>query len=51
MFDYRPLYHILLDASEEAIKEIDAQNFGRARDILIKAQRDAEDIYIEAEKE
>ena len=49
--DFKPLYHIMLIASEDALKQIDDRNYGLARDILIKAQRDAEDMYIEAGEE
>jgi len=49
MIDYKPLYHLLLNASEDAIKAIDAQNFGQAKEILIRAEQDAEEAYLQQE--
>ena len=47
MVDYAKLYHLMVDAAENAISAIDAQNYGAAKDILIRAEREAEDRYIE----
>ena len=46
--DYEALYHLMVDASERAIEAIERQNFGTAKDILIRAQQDAEELYISA---
>ncbi len=48
MVDYKTLYHIMIDGAENAIEAIDAQNYGAAKDILIRAEREAEEAYIEA---
>ena len=40
-------YTSLFNAVTLAIAEIDDQNYGNARTILIKALREAEDYYIE----
>ena len=47
MVDYAKLYHVMVDAAEEAIGAINAQNYGMAREILIRAEREAEERYIE----
>ena len=51
MYDYQPLYHIMVRASEKAIEQIEKQNYGMAKDILIRAEQEAEELYIEAERE
>ena len=47
MVDYEKLYHLMVDAAENAIGAINAQNYGEARSILIHAEREAEERYIE----
>ena len=49
--DYEVLYHLMVDASERAIEAIERQNCGAAKDILIRAQQDAEELYISASAE
>ena len=52
MADYAQLYARMVDASERAIAEIEKQNYGTARDILIAAERQCEELYVsEPEKE
>lgn len=46
MVHYKKLYLLLFHAITEATKQIDAQNIGTAKDILIAAQRNAEELYI-----
>lgn len=46
--DYEVLYHLMVDASERAIEALERQNCGTAKDILIQAQQDAEELYISA---
>ena len=46
--DYEALYHLMVDASERAIEALERQNCGAAKDILIQAQQDAEELYISA---
>ena len=48
MVDYEKLYHLMVNASEDAIEEIEKQNYGSAKEILIAAEQRCEDIYIEA---
>ena len=45
MVDYEKLYHLMVNASEDAIAEIEKQNYGRAKEILIAAEQRCEDIY------
>ena len=47
MVDYAKLYHLMVDAAENAIAAINAQNYGAAKRILIHAEREAEERYIE----
>ncbi len=46
MVDYAKLYHKMVDAAENAIGAINAQNYGMAKKILIRAEREAEELYI-----
>lgn len=42
-----PNYYItLLRATENAIHALDAQNYGQAKDLLIRGQLDAEEDYV-----
>lgn len=47
MVDYQKLYTLLFNAYTDAIEAMDRMNFGAAKDILIHAQQQAEDCYIE----
>ena len=47
MVNYAELYHLMVDAAEKAIGAINAQNYGTAKEILILAEREAEERYIE----
>ena len=51
MIDYKPLYHTMLNAYENAIKAIEEQNFGKAKEILICAEQTAEELYLQQEDE
>ena len=46
--DYEALYHLMVDASERAIEALERQNCCAEKDILIRAQQDAEELYISA---
>ena len=48
MTDYQQLYALMVDASEKAIEEIEKQNYGAAKEILIAAERECEERYISA---
>ena len=47
MVDYKKLYHMMVDASEQALAAMARQNYGVARKTLIRAERTAEELYLE----
>lgn len=49
MPDYEKMYHLLFNAITDALEQLEQQNFGSAKDLLIAAQQQAEEIYITAE--
>ena len=51
MIDYKRLYHIMIDGSEAAIAAMTQQNYGLAKRALIRAERKAEELYIETAEE
>ena len=48
MEDYAKLYHLLFNAITDALEQMNAQNFGCAKETLIAAQQNAEELYITA---
>ncbi len=44
--DYKRMYLSLFNAVTGAIHQINWQNYGRAKELLITAQQDAEEIFI-----
>ena len=51
MADYAQLYARMVDASERAITEIEKQNYGAAKEILIAAEQQCEELYVSATEE
>ena len=47
--DYDKLYHLLFNAITDALKQMESQNFGTAKETLITAQQEAEELYMSAE--
>ena len=47
MSEYKQGYFILFSACADAEEEIEKQNYGKAREILISAMQRAEESYIE----
>lgn len=47
MPNYEELYHMMIHASEAAIAALETGNVWDARRILIEAEQDAEDQYVE----
>ena len=47
--DYQKMYTTLFDAITDALSQIETQNYGDAKEILISAQKKAEEIYITAQ--
>jgi len=45
--DYQKLYLTLFNAFTDAMEQLDQQNYGMAREILIKAQQQAEEAYMQ----
>ena len=45
---YKELYFSLFNAVTDAIEELDARNYGKARMLLVKGQVDAEEQYMDA---
>ena len=49
MEDYQKMYTTLFNTVTDALEKIETQNYGDAKDLLIAAQQQAEEIYITAE--
>jgi len=49
MTDYQPLYTTLFNAITDALRQMDAQNYGVARDLLIRAQQKTEAYYMDSD--
>ena len=47
--NYEKLYHLLFNAITDALEQMEKQNFGTAKETLIAAQQEVEEIYITAE--
>ena len=47
--EYQKMYTLLFNAITDALKQMESQNFGTAKETLIAAQQQAEEIYITAE--
>ena len=46
MENYQKMYSLLFNAITDALAQIEDQNYGDAKDILISAQQKAEEMYI-----
>ena len=44
---YKTMYLQLFNAVTDSLEALTAQNFGQAKEILIQAQQDAEEYYME----
>ena len=49
MPNYQKMYTTLFNAITDALEELEKQNVGLAREMLIAAQQKTEEMYIEAE--
>ena len=47
--EYQKMYTLLFNAITDALKQMEKQNYGTAKETLIAAQQQAEEIYITAE--
>ena len=50
MPDYQKLYTTLFNACTDAITAMDRMDFGTAKGVLVSAQQQAEELYLEAEE-
>ena len=50
MDEYRDSYSLLFRAATCAVEAIDAQDFGTAKRLLLKAQQEAEELFINQEE-
>ena len=49
MIDNEKMYKILFNRTTDALRELDRGNIGMAKDILINAHQEAEELYINDE--
>ena len=47
--NYEKLYHLLFNAITDALEQMEQQNYGTAKETLITAQQEADEIYMSAE--
>ncbi|MEA4955937.1 MAG: hypothetical protein VB096_10590 [Pseudoflavonifractor sp.] len=47
---YRKLYFTLFNSLTDALEALEIKNYGRAKEILQKAQQNAEEQYLEQEE-
>ena len=47
--NYQKMYTLLFNAITDALKQMESQNFGAAKETLITAQQEAEELYMSAE--
>ena len=48
---YKQLYHMIFNAMTDTIEALENQNYGRALQIMKKAQQDAEEQFLDSEEE
>lgn len=49
--NYQRLYTHLFNALTDAVEQLENHNCDRAKDILIRAQQETEEMYLDAEEE
>lgn len=49
--NYQKLYTCLFNGITDAIEQLDQQNYGLARELLVAAQQQAEEQYLAEEEE
>ena len=50
MVHYQKLYTTLFNAITDALEELEQHNVGRAKEVLRRAQRESEDLYLDSEE-
>ena len=48
MTDYQAMYLHLFNRTTDAVTALEAMNIGQAKEILMQAQREAEELYMES---
>ena len=48
MADYAKLYHLMVNAAEDALAALENANVWDAKNILIEAEQRAEELYIQS---
>ena len=48
---YRKMYYTLFNAITDALEAMEQQNYGQARAVLMAAQQQSEEIYLDSEDE
>lgn len=51
MDPYKASYFLLFNSMTDAVKALDALNIGQAKDLLVRAQQAAEELFLEQEEE
>ena len=46
MEDYRTMYLHLFNRVSDAVNALEAMNYGQAKDLLMRAQQEAEELYL-----
>ena len=47
--NYQKMYTLLFNSITDVLKQMESQNFGTAKETLITAQQEAEELYMSAE--
>ena len=47
---YRKMYYHLFNAVTDALAALEKQNIGQARELLVEAQQQCEEIYLDEEE-
>ena len=48
---YRKMYYTLFNAVTDALNAMEQQNYGQARALLVAAQQQSEEIFMDSEEE
>jgi len=49
MTDYKKLYYKLFNAVTDALEALEQLNVGQAKELLLRAQQEAEELYLSEE--
>lgn len=47
MPDYKKMYTLMFNAATDAMEQLEQQNFEKAKELLVLAQQQAEEIYMD----